>query len=466
MVASEDDVQLLQQDTSIESSPSFWGLWTARRRRHNVRKMKMKEICFVAIFIISFRLVQVAQMGKESTTISIPTTMGGEVGGGGGGGRQHLILKDNQGREVSRNSFNISSYLNSELSFLDDTNDRNILNVSREDAISGREPLLAILEDAGFTNPTVPEIMALPKWEQVTELYGNDGPIILGLDTCQEFQRRVPERDRFIGVAGNFNSGTTAFALSLQHNCYYPNRGSGSKNYSNDALTDVNGMLSQVPWAKHKQAYLRTIHSIQPDIPIEHVLPIIMIRDPYFWMASMCKQGYGVRWDHNPTKHCPNLVPNEFDRKRFRKLRNASSVMVWQGKNPTVGLSWNSLVHFWNDWHGSYVTPKVTYPHLLIRFEDTLFRRKELLRQVCKCGGAQLSSQFTYLVDEAKWNHKHAQNNFVSAMVKYGSDTLRYRNMTNDDIAFAERFLDPRLMQAFHYRSHKTQIQDKNKINK
>jgi hypothetical protein len=215
-----------------------------------------------------------------------------------------LLLQDKQGNIVSKKGDSLSSFLRStELSF--PTN--SAVNVSRSEATRGREPFLAILKDAGVVNSSTPEILALPKWDQVTELYGSK-PVILGLETCQEFQRRVPAPDRYIGVAGNFNSGTTAFGISLQANCRYPKRRSGETNRSNQLMTDVDGMLSQVPWAKHKFAQNRTGYTIQPEIPVHHVLPVILVRDPYFWMISMCKQGYGVRWDHNPVRCRPGVV--------------------------------------------------------------------------------------------------------------------------------------------------------------
>jgi hypothetical protein len=92
----------------------------------------------------------------------------------------------------------------------------------------------------------------------------------------------------------------------------------------------------------------------------------------------------------------------------------------------------------------------------MIRFEDTLFHPKEVMRQVCQCGGAQTSKTLNYLVDEAKWNHKHAQNNMVSAMIKYGTDAGRYHNMTEEDKQFARSALNPELIKAFHYQQDNT----------
>jgi hypothetical protein len=271
----------------------------------------------------------------------------------------------------------------------------------------------------------------------------------LGLDRCEAFRRRVPLEKRFIGVSGMFNSGTTAFGISLQANCHYA---SHPKDLSNDVVTDMSGMLNQVPWAKHKDARRKHNHTIHPDIVKDDVLPIVLVRDPYYWMHSMCKQGYGARWNHNSEKHCPNLVPNEYDRKRFKKLRNASSVPVWMGLSPKKGPSWRSLIHLWNDWYEGYL--EADFPRLIIRFEDTLFHGKEVMKQICQCGGAQQPSQFSYVVDEAK-DHRGAQNNMVSAIIKYGTDTWRYHNMTDEDLLFAHQSLNPELMKAFHYQPYK-----------
>ncbi|KAL3936752.1 MAG: hypothetical protein SGBAC_008004 [Bacillariaceae sp.] len=412
--------------------------------------------------------------------------------------------------------------------------------VTYEQAKEGREPLLKILEkDLGLAKLTTSELLQLPKWSEIQDLYG-DKPIIQGLDFCLKYQMKVPMSDRYIGVAGSFNTGTTAFGLSLQQNCRFPNRRRSSKTtttaIANDkqarngggaVVTNVHGMLNQVPWAKHKMAYERFGHTIDDSIPKENVLPVVLVRDPYYWMQSMCKQGYGVRWDHKTNKHCPNLVPNDFDLKRFPKryattnstnTTNTASVPVWMGQSYQSGPHWDSLVHYWNDWYGSYYykndakssgnaatttgkKPKEEeeeekeFPRLMIRFEDTLFHAKTVMKLVCACGGGIFSgneeeeeegevnfgftmnanenakqqqqrqeeqqqqqrggSAFRPILDEAKFEHKHIQNNLVSAIVKYGSDKTRYRNMTKEDLDFAESFLDPELMKAFRYKSFK-----------
>jgi hypothetical protein len=212
-----------------------------------------------------------------------------------------------------------------------------------------------------------------------------------------------------------------------------------------------------------------------------------------FWMQSMCKEGYGVRWDHNSKYHCPNLIPNEYDKKRYSSSsssNNSSSVQVWMGSNRQVGPTWPSLIHYWNEWYESYLfnnkntdnknnntykykeeslssesssssssSSSSLWPRLIIRFEDTLYYPRQVIEKVCTCGGGTmntLSTKFIYNINESKPDHnnKIEHNNYITAMIKYGGNdaySRRIRNMTYDDIQFAIQTLNPRIMKLFQY---------------
>eukprot|EP00934_Nitzschia_sp_Nitz4_P002577 Nitzschia sp. Nitz4//scaffold227_size32659//14792//16041//NITZ4_007899-RA/size32659-processed-gene-0.26-mRNA-1//-1//CDS//3329542797//2567//frame0 len=370
---------------------------TKRRRR------KLKRAVYVVGFLILWSVYAVLTLFPLLRT---PTSPFGEDTEYAVGLPHQVVLKDDKGQVISRNSSQLSEYFSGE------SLGAGVNNVSLTEASKGREAILAILQEAGIQNFSAQDVWKLPTQQQIEELYGQSSPIIVGLDTCATFRERVPSQQRFLGISGMFNSGTTAFGISLQANCRFPDH---PQNVSNDLVTDVN------------------------------------VRDPYYWMHSMCRQGYGARWNHDSNKHCPNLVPNDYDRQRFPKLANASSVLVWMGAGPKVGPSWESLVHYWNDWYKSYLS--APFPRLLIRFEDTLFHGRQVMEQVCACGGGTLSQSYQYLVDEAKWSHKHKQNNLVSAMIQYGTETGRYRNMSSEDLAFAHQHLDQGLMSEFGYKN-------------
>jgi hypothetical protein len=94
------------------------------------------------------------------------------------------------------------------------------LSISREAASRGREPLLALMIDAGVTEIDTAVVATLPLWEDITKLYGSE-PVILYGDrpedvnadpmthpTCVNFRTNIPLADATIGVAGLFNTGT------------------------------------------------------------------------------------------------------------------------------------------------------------------------------------------------------------------------------------------------------------------
>lgn len=88
--------------------------------------------------------------------------------------------------------------------------------------------------------------------------------------------------DRIVGVAGMFNTGTNYLDITMHHNIY--------------GLQHEN--LWQVPWGKHRMAYVKWNHTApeMDEYNKTHVLPVVVIRDPYSWMQSMCKSPYAAIW--------------------------------------------------------------------------------------------------------------------------------------------------------------------------
>jgi hypothetical protein len=82
----------------------------------------------------------------------------------------------------------------------------------------GKERVLALLREAGITNLDNSTVAALPTWNEISQLYGSQSPIVYGLDTCVSYRDTVPEHERHAAVAGMFNTGTNAIAWSLSHN--------------------------------------------------------------------------------------------------------------------------------------------------------------------------------------------------------------------------------------------------------
>lgn len=178
-----------------------------------------------------------------------------------------------------------------------------------------------------------------------------------------------------------------------------------------------------------------------------NVLPVVMIKDPFTWLQSMCRSPYATKWRHS-SEHCPNLVPNEFDRAHYPKVvtnRTAVPVLIDFDRNST--FTWASLVDLWNDWYRQYL--EVDYPRLMIRFEDLLFAPEQLLKILADCMGAEVRSPLSYQTSSSK-SHGSGTD-LAGAMIKFGRGETRLQNLTSEDLRFANRRLDSELMTLFDY---------------
>jgi hypothetical protein len=127
-------------------------------------------------------------------------------------------------------------------------------------------PIVAILRQAGYdlNNKEVFDretLSSLPNWTAVNEFYGK--PKIYGLETCELFRQSISEKDRKIGVAGTFNSGTNLLSSLL----------------TNNVRSRMN-VLWQVPWGKHRPPSYRLNHSTKGSVHVNQtaVLPVVVVR--------------------------------------------------------------------------------------------------------------------------------------------------------------------------------------------
>lgn len=325
---------------------------------------------------------------------------------------------------------------------LDDLEDiatnKNMPQVSWEEAAHDRQPILDLLERAGL-RVDVHVLQRLPTWSQVTELYG-DEPVILGTETCQPFRDRVPPNKRFVGVAGQMNTGTNALSKYLANNIQIkPNRIS-------------RGVLWTVPWYKHAWAALKYRYKYR--VPEDHdkVLAAVMVRDPFFWMQSMCQSPYTLEWNRTKS-HCPNLIETT---SAENNTTNVPIRIQWSNK---FVRKWDSLLHVWNSWNKEYIVSDM--PHLILRFEDLLFHTQKVVDVIRDCVGATWrQDEFQFQTAPAKTHPYFAKfkapSSLVSALIKYGQDNNNQRrtgSMTEDDLKFARDHIDPELLQLLHYQS-------------
>jgi len=148
--------------------------------------------------------------------------------------------------------------------------------VGKYEVCRGKERLLDILLRAGAEAVTRDDCELLPTWDEVSSLYGNE-PIIHGLETCGRYRESVlAERlDPAPRVAGMFNTGTNAFEESLDLNYEH-----------------VDDLLDYIlQGGKHVLNRDRTwVQKFNGTTEIPPFLPVVLIRDPFRWMASMVRE--------------------------------------------------------------------------------------------------------------------------------------------------------------------------------
>ena len=186
-----------------------------------------------------------------------------------------------------------------------------------------KERLLRLIHNnAGLQFISETTYQELPRWSQVTEMYGTQ-PKLVGLEQCQVFQQDGDLAEKFLAVAGCFNSGTNLLAKTLTRNCVLHKR---QEKYG----VKHRGIRWQVPYGKHtppKDEEFRNSHVAKKSdgVTAKQVLPAVMIRDPFRWLQSMCSHHYTTRWPRvfgqkDARYHCPNLWPTEPEKTKLAKL--------------------------------------------------------------------------------------------------------------------------------------------------
>jgi hypothetical protein len=290
-------------------------------------------------------------------------------------------------------------------------------------------------------------LQSLPTWNEIVHNIGV-APRIYGLDQCERYRAKVPALQRYIGGAGMVNSGTNLVMQLLGENCKIPERVEyygWNETFAKWRMDPIaaHGILWQVPWGKHNPVRMRLHYSIDSFFKkkMKSVLPIVSIRHPYTWMASMCRHSYGVRWPHPAS--CPHLVES---------AESMKPVNVRIGND-----TYDSLAHLWNDWYHQY-WKDADFPFLMVRNEDLIFHAENITTQICQCAGGVIRTDqpFSHCVKAAKELRNKAVGkdltDMVEAWMNYGREQPIRGGFDKRDYVAARLFLDRELMQTFDYK--------------
>jgi len=180
----------------------------------------------------------------------------------------------------------------------------------------------------------------------------------------------------------------------------------------------------------------------------DHVLPVVMIKDPLTWMSSMCVHRYGTVLEGGGggagAGVCGRLVGEKGG-------GGGVSVTVPYAKGRVRYDNWIDL---WNTWYKDWMEV-TSFPRIFVRYEDLIFHAEETIKTVCDCAGGEMKNEeFRYREDSAKGEggpHKGG-NGFVNAVMKYGNETFRDAVLTRAvDRDFFRKNIDYGLMRTFGY---------------
>lgn len=297
---------------------------------------------------------------------------------------------------------------------------------------------LSVLRAMGINRSEVVDrglLDQIPPWWQIIENYGKE-PIILGLERCADFRERVHRRH--VAPAGMFSTGTNLLQQMLFDNCAPPLPEQRPRMFN----------LWQVPWGKHNPSAARLHHIAihQRDRNQSAVLPVVMMRHPYTWLYTVCTHPYSFQWEHRE-EYC--------DRSLFLKFQVQANFGARKSHIAGIPDTYESLIHAWRDWNAAYYEVR-DYPLLIVRFEDLVFRPREVVQKVCECAGGTIGEPFWYLKEPANLGTGHGthRSDLLAAVVRYGMPLNLYKKMYSQlDWSIIRRVLDEDmgLMEAMGY---------------
>ena len=273
-----------------------------------------------------------------------------------------------------------------------------------------------ILLDMGIEKSTLEDdvlLNELPPWSQVLQNYG-DKPVVLGMERCKAYRRAVPPSLRIVGPAGLFSTGTNLLWQLMHDNCLSPSRRHINK-YGGNHFNRFSQF--QVPWGKHNPAQARLKHYTEKSMTVNQtsVLPVVMVRHPYTWLYALCQHPYSIGWRHNMENCERNLFLHQ------------KAFIRFGAKGPDIPKSYDSLAHVWRDWNDAYFQAQ-GYPFLIARFEDMVFRPREVVSEVCSCIGGTMAKEFTAKTEKVNRGKGHGvhRSDLITAFVKYGKDLRKF----------------------------------------
>lgn len=123
-------------------------------------------------------------------------------------------------------------------------------------------------------------------------------------------------------------------------------------------------------------------------------------------------------------------------------------------------IFYSSLVHVWRDWYRQYFHER-SYPMLMVRLEDLIFRPVPVVQQICDCIGGRFDLKHqTFLIfkdsaNQGKGHGKRRSTGLVSTFIKYGKpQKVFHEKFATKDWKIIKAVLkdDDGMMEMFNYK--------------
>lgn len=151
------------------------------------------------------------------------------------------------------------------------------------------------------------------------------------------------------------------------------------------------------------------------------------------------------------------MIPTANDieaHKRYKTYKYMPVHILYSRKEKRT-VKHTSLAHYYNEWYQEY-RQSTSFPRLIVRMEDLIFRGEELVAQVCECAGGESlrGDSFVHVKKTAKGgttSHATAHTGLLEAIETYGNASNRRVGWAANQLQAAKDLLDPELMNLFGY---------------
>jgi hypothetical protein len=131
---------------------------------------------------------------------------------------------------------------------------------------------------------------------------------------------------------------------------------------------------------------------------------------------------------------------------------NYTPIFVVYDKKKDLRRKHESLAHMYNEWYNEYVN--ATFPRLIVRMEDLVFRPKETISTICSCFGGTIRSPLVMMKADVKKDVADKgtrQTGLLKSVISYGHRTGRREDYEPYQLQAARDILDPVLLDTLGY---------------